>query len=254
MSTPDNQPDGVEGSGVSSEAIERRPGIGAVDTDAIQLIQQPELSEAAGKIGAVEAPAVPIGSPQRLADSPTFRAMEDRLSESARIASINDRRSLHHLEQELTIVLSSFARTHRLSSLLIASADGLVIARSEKSKQESVLAALAALCDGVCARVRRESVLTSVDEITLRARDGARLTIRDFTGLEEPFLLIASSSTAIPRSITDEVIRACGALLQRFFSPLSEPAFDAPAQARASIWRRAAQQLLASLRTSTLFD
>lgn len=212
-----------------------------------------QLSEEAGRIGAVEAPAIPL-APQQLAESPTFRAMEDRLNESARIASINDQRSLHHLEQELTGVLSRFARTHRFSSLLIASSDGLVIAKSERSKQESVLAALAALCDGVCARVRRESILPTLDEITLRARDGVRLTIRNFSDLDEQFLLIASSPGAIPRSITDEIIGTCGALLHRALSPLSEPALAVPQQARDSIWRRAAQRLLSPLRTSTLFD
>lgn len=245
---------GIEASNSSPDAVEHRPGIGAVDTDTIHLIQQPELSEIAGKIGAVEAPAVPIGSTQQLAESPTFRAMEDRLSESARIASLNDQRSLYHLEQELTAILSRFAQLHRFSSLLIASADGLVIAKSERSKQESVLAALAALCDGVCARVRRESILTSVDEITLRARDGGRLTIRDFSDLDEQFLLIVSSPRAISRSMTDEVIRECGASLHRFLSPFSEPAPATPEQTRASIWRRAIQRLLSPLRTSTLFD
>lgn len=213
-----------------------------------------DSTETRSIIGAVEEPRLVTASPKTLKESPTYQAMEKRLHESARIAILNDQRSLCHLEQELTAILTDLAQNHRLDGLMVASSDGLAIAKSEKLEQDTVFAAIAALCDGICTRVRREPSLELVDEITLRSRNGARLMIRSFAGMEGKFLLVASATHSIPRWVIDEAIDECGTLLHSFLSPLSLQEFSTQVHAPPSIWRRAVRRLLAPLRTSILLD
>lgn len=208
--------------------------------------------ESANRIGAVEAPTVSFASAEALESSPTFKAMEGRLREGARIASINECRSLHHLETELGSELEACGRTHRLNGLMIASPDGLVIAKSAKLEQELVVAAIAALCEGVCTRIRGEALLASVDEITLRSRNGGRLTIRTFTAMEQTFLLVIRSRHAVPMWMSDEIIARCGRLLNGFHAPLvRDGEAEAPQKGGLS---QAIRRLLAPFSTSTLLD
>lgn len=232
--------------------------IGPVESDSIQLIQSPSVSDQSRRIGAVETPVLEK-SPDAIFESPTLHDMRVRLRESTRTALRNDRRGLVHLERDLTALLTQIADEYLLRALMIASEDGLVIAKASnqglEQTQEDALAAFSALCNGVGERAVRDSLLDSVDEITLRAPDRAHISIRSLRVGPMRLLLIAATRAHSPaKFVTDQALAQCGALLSEFYA--ADPAssgLEADTQSQGA-WRRFFHRTLAQIQNSGFFE
>lgn len=171
-----------------------------------------------------------------------------------------ERPGLVHLEQKLTDLLTQIADEYWLRALMIASEDGLVIARAGNQgvdpAQEETLAAFAALCDSIGGRAVRDSLLDSLDEISLRGADRSHICIRSFKIGSSRFLLIAATRAHAPaKFVTDQALAQCGALLEQSYSiSQATTGSEAHSHGPSDSWRRYFHRALAHLQNSGLFE
>jgi predicted regulator of Ras-like GTPase activity (Roadblock/LC7/MglB family) len=195
--------------------------LGALEAESVQVIQGESVALDLERIGAVKAPSRP---------------------------------GLVHLEEKLTGLLTHIADDYWLRALMLASDDGLVIAKARNQgvepAHEEALAAFAALCDGIGERAVRDSLMETLDEISLRGADQSHLCIRSFKIGPKRFLLIATTRAHAPAQfVTDQALAQCQALLAQSYS--ENPAPTAPAAP--SSWRRCLHRALARLQNSGFF-
>ena len=122
------------------------------------------------------------------------------------------------LSELLTIVLDDWVKNSKVEGLMIATDDGLMVAKSSDGRADEHMAAVAALFEDVVKRIQDGVIVKSVRELSLRGADGELVVVRNFDGLDGRFFLLAYASTQVPyRMVTNRVLKEAGILLSTHF-------------------------------------
>ena len=191
--------------------------IGAVDSpeesdSRIGSVDSPTESE--NRIGSVDLDDVFLTQAPHLEDSDDFKRMGDRLQVSEEVFASLQKRSDFHLEDLLTETLDGLVAGGNLDGMMIASDEGFVIAQSSEVDQGEILAAMGSLFESTVTRAQNESLIKSVEEMTLRGFDGEQIIVRYFPDLEREYFLVAHSAKHCAyRRDTTRALKICGELL-----------------------------------------
>lgn len=123
------------------------------------------------------------------------------------------------LSELLTVILDDWVTGSNIEGLMIATDEGLMVARSSVGRAGDHMAAVAALFEEVVRRTQDGVIVKSVRELSLRGADGELIVVRNFDGLKGRFFLLAYASHQVSyRMVTNRVLKEAGILLTAHFA------------------------------------
>jgi len=138
-----------------------------------------------------------------------------------RIEELLERYSSTHgagLSECLTVILDDWVKNSKIDGLMIATDDGLMVAKNSVGEAGEHMAAVAALFDTIVQRIQDGMIVKNVRELTLRGADGELVVVRNFDGLDARFFLLAYASTQVTyRMVTNKILKEAGILLSTHF-------------------------------------
>ncbi len=117
------------------------------------------------------------------------------------------------LQNRLEEALKAMKREGRLTSAVLATADGLPLASAPGSRDPEATAAMAALLRGTVNQVCRQMDLAQTEEVDLVGSDGMRLVCRYLSADEDLILVVVAPPDQSYRRMTTQAIRAIKAVL-----------------------------------------
>ena len=122
------------------------------------------------------------------------------------------------LSELLTVVLDDWVGSSKVDGLMIATDDGLMVAKSSVGRAGEHMAAVAAMFEDIVKRIQDGVIVKSVRELTLRGADGELVVVRNFDGLDGRFFLLAYAAKQVTyRMVTNRVLKEAGVLLSAHF-------------------------------------
>jgi predicted regulator of Ras-like GTPase activity (Roadblock/LC7/MglB family) len=111
-------------------------------------------------------------------------------------------------------ILHALNETRKFEAVVLASADGLLIATAPTDYDSEVTAALVALLQKVSSEAQQQLGMAEVDEVTIRSRDRVRLVCRHLdVGNEGLILVVVVTPGRYYRRVTNRAIKQIRQLL-----------------------------------------